>query len=213
MKFRFNLRLFLLVFTVATIFFALRYNKRSNITAATRAIQQSGGTAHLQWKNPRIVSVPTHVANVVHQIQVPVTVTLPDGSAETRTVMQIAHRNVGYTVQIDEIRFTSANPPKFSIGSFVTGSNSDIAIAVISIPAISIDSDLIDSLNKLHGLNDIVLCMDQNYFGVEASTRMDPQTKTAELKRLSRHLNDAVNLLKNRLPTVRIHKRGILDPT
>ena len=125
----------------------------------------------------------------------------------------MAGRNAGYTVQIDEIRFAAGNPQGFSIGSFLTGSNSDIAIAAISIPAMSVDSDLVDSLTKLNGLTDIVLCMDQNFFGVEASARMETETKTAELKRLGKHLDDAVNLLKSRLQNIKIHQRGLSNPT
>ena len=213
MKIRFSLRLFLIVFTLATIFFALRYNQRANINDAARNVKRSGGTAHLQRKKPRIVSVPTRVRNVVFQISVPYTVTLPDGSTETRTRMEMAGRNVGYNVQIDEIRFAAGNPPGFSIGSFLTGSNSDIAISAISIPAIHVDTDLVDSLEKLDGLKDIVLCMNQEFFGIEASTRMEPERKTEELKRLGKHLNEAVNLLKSRLPNTKIHQRGLLDPT
>ena len=213
MKIRFSLRLFLVVFTLATVFFGLRYNQRANINTAARNVQRLGGTVHLNCKKPRIVSMPNHVRNVVFQVPVPYTVTLPDGSTETRTRIEIAGRNAGYTIQIDEIRFAAGNPPDFSIGSFLTGSNSDIAIAAISIPAISVDSDLVDSLTKLNGLTDIVLCMDQNFFGVEASTRMDPKTKTKELKRLGKHLGDAVNLLKSRLPNIKIHQRGLSNPT
>ena len=213
MKLKFSLRFFLLVFTVASIFFALRYNQRANIKAAARNIQHSGGTAYPQWKNPRIVSVPNHVPNVVYQIPVPYTVTHPDGSTETKTRMEIAGRNTGYTVQIDEIRFAAGNPSESSVASFLAGSNSDIAIAAISIPAVSVDSDLVDSLKKLNGLNDIVLCVEQEFFGVEASTRMETETKKEELKRMGKHLNDAINLLKSRLPTTRIHERGMLNPT
>ena len=213
MKIRFSLRHFLIVFTLATVFFALRYNQRANISTAARNVQRSDGSVHLYWKNPRIVSMPNHVSNVVYRIPVPYTVTLPDGLTETRTRLEIAGRNAGYTVQIDEIRFAAASPPDFSIGSFLSGSNLDIAIAVVSIPAISVDSDLVDSLAKLDGLTDIVLCMDENFFAVEASTRMEPATKTEELKRLGKHLNEAVNLLKSRLPNTKIHQRGLLDPT
>ena len=213
MKIRFSLRIFLLVFTVATIFFALRYNQRANINTAARNVQRAGGATHLQWRKPKIVSVPNLVPNVVYQIPVPYTVTLSDGTTETRTRIENAHRNTGYTVQIDEFRFLTGNSPEFNIGSFLTGSNSDIAIAAISIPAVSVDSDLIDSLKKLDGLADIVLCMDQEYFGIEASTRMEPKTKADELKRFSEHLNSAVNLLKSNLPDVRIHQRGLVDLT
>ena len=96
MKFKFSFRLFFILFTIAIVVFGIRYTQRRNLQLAAEKVQQSGGTIFYRWQSPYVIEMPTHVQNAYWTVEVPYTVTGPDGQQETKFRTETGGRNIGF---------------------------------------------------------------------------------------------------------------------
>ena len=110
---------------------------------------------------------------------------------------------------LHEYRAENSSPPTFSIISFLLGSHEDVSVVAVSIPLDSIDQDTLKSLSQLDRLNNVILCVDQWYFRVEASSRLDSKERNNRLAPFKERLNWAAEQIEARIPAARVHSRGM----
>ena len=222
MQMKYSLRSFFALLTIATLILGYRYNERRTLQDTATRIQGLGGTVFYAWQNPRVVNVPTWqdpyaenepntVLHAKSTINVPYNISLADGSIVTKTRTETAHTHMNTPVQVmlHEYRAENSSPPTFSIISFLLGSHEDVSVVAVSIPLDSIDQDTLKSLSQLDRLNNVILCVDQWYFRVEASSRLDSKERNNRLAPFKERLNWAAEQIEARIPAARVHSRGM----
>ena len=210
MKFKFSFRLFFILFTIAIVVFGIRYTQRRNLQLAAEKVQQSGGTIFYRWQAPYMIEMPTHVQNAYWTVEVPYTVTGPDGQQETKFRTETGGRNIGFQVDAQELRPLNSDQPGFSLLGFLLGTHDDVSAAAVSIPATAVDESTVKLLQRLTGLESIILRVDPRYFAVQLSNRSTPEQRKKDEVELGRDLKRASTLIEERLPKVKLHRRGLV---
>ncbi len=193
----------------AIAFLGFRYQQRVNLQVASTKIQAQGGSVLYGFQTPRVVNLPVHVENAYWTVRVPFTVANPDGKTTTRMREEMA-RNTGHTVWTDEMRANDSSPPGFQLSTFLLGSHDDVAIAAVTIPAASVNQDLINTMSAVPHLKHVVLQVERRYFSVKSSRRRTEAERAEELEQLGQDLKAATELMERQLPNVKLLRRGIM---
>ena len=128
--------------------------------------------------NLLMVYVSCQVPNAYYQIQLPITETLPDGQQVTKTIMQIARRNVGHSINSQHYKVKKLDPPGFRLSTFLLGSHDDVDVAAVSIPAASINEETVEVLRRLRGLESVLLRVNKKYYACLLYTSPSPRDRT-----------------------------------
>ena len=211
MKIRFSLRALFILLTISTVVLGFRHNQRRSLQHAANVIQENEGSVFYHWQSLYVVYVSCQVPNAYYQIQLPITETLPDGQQVTKTIMQIARRNVGHSINSQQYKVKKLDPPGFRLSTFLLGSHDDVDVAAVSIPAASINEETVEVLRRLRGLESVLLRVNKKYYAVEASHRCTVEQRQKDLLRLGKDLEQATRLLEASLPDVVLHRRGVVD--
>ena len=134
MRIKFSLRTLLILFTVITIFGGWRYGQRTTLQKAAKRIEQQGAVVFYHWQEPFLVQVPTSVPNAYHTVEIPVSVTRPDGSIVTESVSQTAWRNTGHQILVEVLKTVNSSEPEFQWSGFLLGTHDDVVVEAVSIP-------------------------------------------------------------------------------
>ena len=210
MKFKFSLRSFLIFFTALVAIGCFRAKERSSLRMAAKKIIDLGGVVYFSWQNPSVAKIPVQVPNAYFQVPVIYQEWLADGNTTTKTRMENAHRNVGYTVLAEYIRPFVMKSPKFNTISFLSGSHSDVDITAVSMPASSINDASIRLLTRIPRLKSVLVLSKQDYYSVKHSTRVTDEQRNKDLKQFSEDRQNAIRLLEANLPAVVVYKDGVL---
>ena len=207
---RYSLRSLLVVLTIATIVFGYRYNQRRHLQTAATKIQEQGGTVFYSWQEPYVVLLPATVSDTSTTVKVPYEVVLANGDTVTKTRTEIAHRNVPIQVFIEEYRLLKTNSPRFNFTGFLFGSHDDVAVSAISIPLAAADQSMFKLLHQFKKLDGVLLCFDERYFQVKASSRLEAEDRNRKLLPYNQDLDRVTKRLEAGFPSTRIFRRGMI---
>ena len=211
MRIRFSLRSLLFVLTLATIICGWRLNQRRNSQNATEQILEQGGIVFFDWQEPKVIDFVNQIPE--YTWSTPVTVALKDGSTSTKYIQKPTSRNRMIPAKVHQFYASTDNsdPPGFRTSEFLLGYHADVAVHAVSIDASSVNENTIRLMNQIHGLEKIMLRVDETYYSVDASNLICGDTRECLLESVGKDLRNAVDLIERHLPNVTIYKRGITE--
>lgn len=183
-KFKFSIRTLFIILTVVSIVLGLRYQRRVRIQIASNKIKEMGGEVFLACQEPRLFTYQSPIGPMIFH----------------------TNRNLPMMATLNQVHLAKPKQQRSPIIAFLFGATDDVEVFAVAISATSVNDETVRLLQKLGGVEVVLLHVSADYLRIKHATRITEESRERNLERLGKDFRRAKDLIEHAIPGVAIYQ-------